>query len=213
MILKVTPTRITLLNLKREVNVAERGYKLLKDKRDGLMKQFMAVIREAQSLRTSVENRLGDAFGAYTKASSLMHPKTIRSAFLLPGVKTTLDVKVKSVMSVPVPQFEIHAEGNPITYGMLETPGQLDGAIQKFSDVLVDMVRLAELEKKAESLAAEIERTRRRVSALENVRIPNLKETIRFITLRLEEQARDAVVSTMRVKAMIEKKEAALRSA
>ncbi len=206
-ILKVNPTRITLLNLKKELKVAEKGYKLLKDKRDGLMKKFMSVIREARTLRESVEERLGDAFGAYTRANALLHTKTVETAFMLPGVNTNLEVQVKNVMSVPVPEFAIEKKGNVFAYGMYETNGDLDIAVKKFDMVFTDIVKLAELEKTAENLAEEIERTRRRVSALENTRIPNLQDTIRFITSQLEERARDAVVSTMRVKAMIVAKE------
>jgi V/A-type H+-transporting ATPase subunit D len=209
MILKVNPTRINLLSLKKELKVAQKGYKLLKDKRDGLMKTFMKTIREARTLRESVEDRLGDAFATYTRASALIHEKTIDTAFMLPGVTTNLDVKIKTVMSVPVPEFTIEKEGNPFAYGILETNGDLDTAITQFDDVFADIIKLAELEKTAENLAEEIERTRRRVSALENTRIPNLKDTIRFITSQLEERARDAVVSTMRVKAMIVAKEKA----
>jgi V/A-type H+-transporting ATPase subunit D len=207
MILKVSPTRITLLNLKKELKVAKKGYKLLKDKRDGLMKLFMGTIREARDLRTSVEERLGDAFTAYTRASALIHEKTIDTAFMAPGVKLDLDVAVKSVMSVPVPQFSIKKEGNVFAYSMMDTNGDLDVAVQKFDEVFADIVRLASLEKTAENLADEIERTRRRVSALENTRIPNITDTIRFISGQLDERARDAVVSTMRVKAMIVAKE------
>jgi len=110
-------------------------------------------------------------------------------------------------MSVPVPEFTIEKSGNAFAYGILETNGDLYTAIGKFDEVFADIIKLAELEKTAENLAEEIERTRRRVSALENTRIPNLNDTIRFITGQLEERARDAVVSTMRVKAMIIAKE------
>jgi V/A-type H+-transporting ATPase subunit D len=206
-ILKVSPTRITLLNLKKELKVAKKGYKLLKDKRDGLMKLFMGTIREARDLRASVEERLGDAFTAYTRASALIHEKTIDTAFMSPGVTLDLNVAVKSVMSVPVPQFEIKKEGNVFAYSMMDTNGDLDVAVQKFDEVFADIVKLAELEKTAENLADEIERTRRRVSALENTRIPNISDTLRFISSQLDERARDAVVSTMRVKAMIVEKE------
>jgi len=209
MILKVTPTRITLLTLKKDLRVAENGYRLLKNKRDGLMKQFMGVIRETKQLREDVEERIGTAFATYAIASSLVHRKTTEVAFLVPGVSIDLDVSVRNIMSVPVPEFAIKKSGSAFSYGMMETSGDLDNAIKKFEDVITDIIKLAELEKTAENLAEEIERTRRRVSALENTRIPNLKDTIRFITGRLEEHARDAVVSTMRVKAMIIEKETA----
>lgn len=208
-ILKVNPTRIALLGLKKELKVAKKGHKLLKDKRDGLVKKFMAVIYEAKSTRESVEARLGSAFDSYSRASAMTAATTLDGAFLTPGAKVDIDVKVNSVMSVKIPEFNIEKSGNPFSYGLMETTGDLDNAIVKFDEVIVDILRLAELEKTAESLAEEIEKTRRRVSALENVRIPNLEDTIKFITMQLDERNRDAVVSTMRVKAMILAKEEA----
>jgi len=207
MILKVNPTRISLLNLKRELKVAEKGHKLLKDKRDGLMKKFLETIRLARTKRQEVEEKLAGAFRSYILASSILPEKTIDTAFMIPNASVSLDVSIKSIMSVPVPKFNIKKEGTAFSYGFMETSGDLDNAVLKFDEVFPLIIKLAELEKAAESMAEEIERTRRRVSALENTRIPNLKDTIRFIESRLEEQARDAVVSTMRVKAMIVAKE------
>lgn len=208
-LLKVNPTRIALLRLKKELKVAKKGHKLLKDKRDGLVKKFMTVIYEARDLRQSVESRLGSAFDSYSRASAMTTAATLDAAFLAPSAKVDLDVKVNSVMSVKIPEFTVEKEGSPFSYGLLETTGDLDNAIVKFDEVIVDILRLAALEKTAESLAEEIEKTRRRVSALENVRIPNLNDTIKFITMQLDERNRDAVVSTMRVKAMILAKEEA----
>lgn len=209
-ILKVSPTRIALLTLKKELKTAQKGHKLLKDKRDGLVKKFMAVIYEARDVRQSVEARLGSAFDSYTRASAMTNAASLDTAFLAPNAQIDLDVKIKSVMSVKIPEFEITKSGSAFSYGMLETTGDLDNAMVKFDEVFVDILKLAELEKTAENLADEIEKTRRRVSALENVRIPNLQETIKFITMQLDERNRDAVVSTMRVKAMILAKEAAV---
>lgn len=206
MILKVNPTRINLLKLKRELKVAQRGHKLLKDKRDGLMKTFMATVREARDLRVRVEERLGNAFGAYQRAAAMMPRSAMETALMLPNAKLELSVSIKNVMSVRVPQFEVHKEGTALCYGLVDTTGDLDTAIVRFDDVFADIVRLATLEKTVERLAEEIERTRRRVSALEHMRIPNLRDTSGFITMQLEERARDAVVATMRVKAMIEAK-------
>ncbi len=207
-ILKVSPTRIALLGLKKEVKVAKKGHKLLKDKRDGLVKKFMSVIYEAKSLREMVEAKLGSAFDSYARASAMTPKKTLDVAFMLPNADVTLGVKVSSVMSVKIPEFTVEKTGSAFSYGLLETTGDLDNAITKFDEVFVDILKLAALEKTAESLAEEIEKTRRRVSALENVRIPNLEDTIKFITMQLDERNRDAVVSTMRVKAMIMAKEA-----
>jgi V/A-type H+/Na+-transporting ATPase subunit D len=206
MILKVTPTRITLLKLKKELVVAQRGYKLLKDKRDGLVKKFIATIRIAAETRKEVEETLHEAFASYSMASLTILPQFIETAFMLPSAKTNLSVKIQHVMSVPIPHIESTTEGSFLSYGFLNTSGDLDVAMKTFYDVLPKIIQMAELEKTAERLAEEIERTRRRVSALENTRIPNLKHTTRFIAMRLEEQARDAVVATMRVKAMLEAK-------
>jgi V/A-type H+-transporting ATPase subunit D len=208
MILKVSPTRVSLLRLKKELKLAQKGHNLLKDKRDGLVKKFMAVIYEAKALRESVEDRLGSAFDSYTRASSMTAAAALDTAFMAPNAKIDLGVKIQSVMSVKIPEFTVEKTGSAFSYGMLETTGDLDNAIVKFDEVFVDILRLAELEKTAEMLAEEIEKTRRRVSALENVRIPNLEDTIKFITMQLDERNRDAVVSTMRVKAMILAKEA-----
>ena len=206
-ILKVNPTRIALLGLKKELKVAKKGHKLLKDKRDGLVKKFMVVIYEAKALRESVEDRLGSAFDSYARASGMTAAAALNAAFMVPNAKVDLGVKINSVMSVQIPEFTVTKTGSPFSYGLLETTGDLDNAMVKFDAVFVDILKLAALEKTAENLAAEIEKTRRRVSALENVRIPNLNDTIKFITMQLDERGRDAVVSTMRVKAMIMAKE------
>ncbi|MCD5381141.1 MAG: V-type ATP synthase subunit D [Candidatus Pacebacteria bacterium] len=206
-ILKVSPTRVSLLRLKKELKVAKKGHKLLKDKRDGLVKKFMAVIFEARDLRESVESRLGSAFDSYSRASGMTAAAALGTAFMVPNAKIDLGVKVNSIMSVKIPEFSIEKKGSAFSYGMFETTGDLDNAMVKFDEVFVDILHLAGLEKTAENLAEEIEKTRRRVSALENVRIPNLEETIKFITMQLDERGRDAVVSTMRVKAMIMAKE------
>jgi len=204
---KVSPTRVSLLRLKKELKLAQKGHKLLKDKRDGLVKKFMVVIFEAKNLRESVEARLGSAFDSYTRASAMTAAAALDTAFMAPNAKIDLGVKIQSVMSVKIPEFTVSKTGSAFSYGMLETTGDLDNAIVKFDEVFVDILKLAELEKTAEMLAEEIEKTRRRVSALENVRIPNLQDTIKFITMQLDERNRDAVVSTMRVKAMILAKE------
>ncbi len=209
MILKINATRIALLNLKKELKVARRGHKLLKDKRDGLVKKFMETIYSARDLRVSVDERLGSAFKSYVHANAMTPSSVMDTAFLLLNAKVSLSVNVKNIMSVSIPQFSVHKEGNTFSYGFMDTTGDLDNAMKKLDDVFVDIIKLAQLEKTAEALAEEIEKTRRRVSALENVRIPNLNDTVRFITQQLEERARDSVVSTMRVKAMIVAKEEA----
>lgn len=208
MLLKVNPTRINLLNLKRELKMAKRGHKLLKDKRDGLMKKFMETVHEVKDLRSEVEEGLAQVFRTYTRASTTMRTKSITSAFMLPNAEIGVEATEKTLMSVPIPSFKLTKKGSLFSYGFLETSGDLDTAVMTLDRVFPTLIRLAEQEKKVENLAIEIEKTRRRASALENTMIPNLNETIRFIAGRLEEQARDAVVSTMRIKAMIVAKEA-----
>lgn len=203
MILKVNPTRISLLNLKKDLKTAEKGYKLLKDKRDGLMKKFMEIVQETKELKMAVEKELPEFFKLYFTATAQTPQKFLDSAFVLPNAKVNLKVSSRSVMSVPIPSFELEKEGQAFSYGFLETSGDLDTAIRKLEKIFPKLIKLAELEKTMENLATEIEKTRRRTSALENTMIPNLKETIKFIYNRLEEQARDTVVSTMRIKAMI----------
>ncbi len=187
--------------------MAKKGHKLLKDKRDGLIKKFMGIIYEARDKRQVVEERLGLAFDSYQRSSAMTLKSNQDTALLVPNAKTGLEVDVRNVMSVKIPEFKITKEGSAFSYGFSGTTGDLDNAIVKFDEVFVDIMKLAELEKAAENLADEIEKTRRRVSALENVMIPNLEETIKFIAMQLDERARDAVVSTMRVKAMIVAKE------
>lgn len=207
-VLKVNPTRVVLLDLKKRLKSVRRGHKLLKDKRDGLMKEFMSVIREARALREKVGGDLNRMYTHYLRASALTPKRVLDTALMVPNAKLNLSVSVKNVMSVPVPVFDAQKKGTVFSYGFLGTSGELDKAVEYLDDLFLELITLAQLEKSAEALALEIEKTRRRVSALENIMIPNLEETVKFITGRLEEQARDAVVSTMRVKAMIEEREA-----
>jgi V/A-type H+-transporting ATPase subunit D len=202
---KISPTRINLLAKKRELIVATRGHKLLKDKRDGLMREFMGKVRDVKVLRLTVNGLLVDAFKEYISASALMPTQVIENAFATEKKLPPITVTERQVMSVSIPTFHGApiAKDRSLPYGFLESYGNLDHALEKFYAVYPNLIKLAELESSVERLALEIERTRRRASALENIRIPLLKEVIRSIYLRLEEQNRDAVVNTMRVKALI----------
>ena len=203
-ILNVNPTRMALLNLKKSLKGAQRGHKLLKDKQDGLMQKFMDVIREAKRAREEVEEKLGAAFKNFIRANSLMGQEFIESALLYSQAKMNLDVKTKNVMSVRIPEFQLNTEGNAVNYSFLETSGELDMALQSFQDVFPLLIELAQIEKSAEALADELEKTRRRVNALEYRMIPDLKETIKFIQMKLGEMERSAIINTMVVKAKIE---------
>lgn len=205
--MQVSPTRMNLLDMKKRIKTAQKGHKLLKDKRDGLMKEFMSLIKEARSLRKQVEKEMGDAFSLLLSASRKTNPKIIESAFHSPDVSLSIGVKTKNVMSVHIPEFDASFTGDALNFSKMGISTSLPFAIRKLQEVFPILLKLAGLEKAAAALAAEIETTRRRVNALEYKMIPDLKETVKFITLSLEEANRDAVVSVMRIKGMIDAKE------
>jgi len=207
-ILNVNPTRMAMLGLKKKITSAKRGHKLLKDKQDGLMQKFMEIIREAKRIREEVEEKLGAAFKNFIRAGSIMEEEFLEGALLFSTAKTELSVKTKNVMSVRIPQFKLKTEGEAINYGYLQTSGELDIALQSFQDVFPLLIELAEIEKSAEALADELEKTRRRVNALEYRMIPDLEDTIKFISMKLGEMERGAIVNTMIVKEKIAAQEA-----
>lgn len=206
-ILNVSSTRMVLLDLKKRVKTAQRGHKLLKDKQDGLMKKFMEVIREVKELRADVEDKLAKAFEHQMYASALLLPEMTESALSFPKAKMNLEVKTKNVMSVRIPEFEFKKEGDIMTYGVFQTSAELDTALRAFNEVFPLLIRLAQIEKTAEALAIEIETTRRRVNALEHKIVPDLIETVKFISMKLGENERSVIITTMAVKAMIEAQE------
>lgn len=203
--LDVKPTRMELLKLKTQLKSAVRGHKLLKDKQDGLMQQFMEIIREAKTIRRDIEEKLGKAFKSFLFGSAKTMPKMLESALTFNSTKLSLDVQTKNVMSVHIPFFKQHLEGDVLSYGFNQTSCELDASLKAFQEVLPDLIKLAQIEKQAERLAEETEKTRRRVNALEHNRIPSLKETIKFISMKLEEGERSAIVGVMMIKSKVEK--------
>jgi V/A-type H+/Na+-transporting ATPase subunit D len=212
---KASPTRITLLAKKREMKIATRGHKLLKDKQDGLMREFMARIHEAHALRKELHTLLHAVFRTYVSAATLLSPSHLRAILALHTPRTEIATHTRHVMAVAIPSFTLKQASNATrqnddstlrSFGFLETYGNIDKAQTMVTPALPLIIALAAVESAVHRLADEIERTRRRASALEHIRIPKLHTTIRDITLRLEEQNRDAVVSSMRVKALIQKK-------
>lgn len=203
----VNPTRMELTKLKRKLVSAVRGHKLLKDKRDELMRQFMELVQINRRLRERVENGISSANKNFALARAIMQDETINTAFLAPKQEVYLDVGKKNVMSVEIPQFEYKTrtpDPNDIySYGYAFTSGDLDSAVKSLADILPDMLKLAEVEKACQMLAAEIEKTRRRVNALEHVLIPDMKEKIKYITMKLDENERSTQVRLMKVKDMI----------
>ncbi len=201
--LQVNPTRQELLKLKVKLKTAKRGHKLLKEKRDGLMKAFMEIIREAKTQREKIEDVLGKGFKAIIFASADMRPEVIAEALSAPSKKTTLKATTKNVMSVHIPQFTFEEDGEHLCYSLGTTSSELDVALDIFSEALKDLIRLSEIEHSARLLAAEIEKTRRRVNALEYVFIPHMIETIKYISDKLSEQERGTILTLMKVKAQI----------
>ncbi len=205
--LAVNPTRMELTNLKKRIKTARRGHKLLKDKRDELMKQFLEIVRENQKLRLKVEESLMRAHASFTVASAVMSPELLEEALLYPKQSVTLDMDFKNIMSVNVPRYQFITKSNDPSeiypYGFAMTSGELDDALYALSDTLMDMLKLAEIEKSAQLLAQEIEKTRRRVNALEYVMIPQLAETIKYITMKLDENERGNTTRLMKVKDMM----------
>ena len=200
----VKPTRMELNRTKARLKTATRGHKLLKDKRDELMRQFLAIIKQNQELRKKVEEGLAEAMAAMSAASAVMSPEMLEQALLYPKQSVEVGLTPKNVMSVEVPVYEFKTRsedpGQIYPYGYAMTSGELDDAIGLFSQTFRDMLELARVEKTMQLLAQEIEKTRRRVNALEYVMIPDMQETIRYITMKLEENERGNITRLMKVK-------------
>ena len=205
--LNVNPTRMELTNLKRKLNTARRGHKLLKDKRDELMRRFMELVRENKALRRRVEQKLANANAHMALARSVMGDAAIEAALMVPMQEVQLDIVEKNVMSVLIPQYKTSLRSSDAAdiypYGFAFTSAELDGAVRSLSDILPELLQLAELEKSCQLMAAEIEKTRRRVNALEHVMIPQYEETIRYITMKLDENERGNTTRIMKVKDMM----------
>ena len=203
----INPTRMELTRLKGRLRTAVRGHRLLKDKRDELMRQFFLIVRENKALRAKVEAGIEEANRAMTVASSVMSPEMLQQALLYPKQSATLDMTFKNIMSVSVPIYEFHTKSEDAAsiypYGFAQTSGELDDAMTALSGVFEDMLELAQVEKTMQLLAQEIEKTRRRVNALEYVMIPDLQKNIKYISMKLEENDRATKVRLMKVKDMV----------
>ena len=205
--LRVNPTRMEMKRIQTRYQTARKGHKLLKDKRDELMKQFLDVVREDKALRERVEEALGKVYQSFTVASAVSSPKMLEEALICPKKEGELSVEYKNMMSVTVPVFHlrVHAEGgsDSYNYGMAFTSGELDSSLRELNSILEDLIRLAELEKTAQLLAEEIERTRRRVNALEYILMPQYLATIKTIKMKLDENERGNTTRLMKVKDMM----------
>lgn len=203
MILSVNPNRMELLKLKRRLELAIRGYKLLKDKRDALIQIFIKLVQENKETREEFDKKIRECMNEFLLATLYMGEDDQNSIFLFPQRKTTVKTEHQNVMSVKVPRFKVKEEGRLYTYGMIEASPELDNSLKKYHEIVPLMVKMAELDKAIILLTEEIEKTRRRVNALEYVMIPNLEDTIKFITMKLDEMARSTNSAIMRIKEMI----------
>ena len=203
----VNPTRMELTRLKGKLKTAQRGHKLLKDKRDELMKQFLDTVRELRSLRSQVEQDLMRVHGSFTVASALMSAQSMEQALMYPKQSVELTMTFQNIMSVNVPVYHYQTRtedtGDIFPYGFAATSGELDGAVAALGEVFQNMLKLAQTEKAAQLMAEEIEKTRRRVNALEYVVIPETQENIRYITMKLDENDRSTTTRLMKVKDML----------
>ncbi|MEE0957379.1 MAG: V-type ATP synthase subunit D [Ruminococcus sp.] len=206
-IMNVNPTRMQLTKLKKQLITAVRGHKMLKDKRDELMRQFLDLVRETKDLREQVERELENCNAHFVNAAAVMSKESLDGSLLSPKQRLSVEVDSKNVMSVNIPQFDTNArtpdKGDVFPYGFAFTSFELDDAVESLDRVLPDLIKLAQYEKSCELMSAEIEKTRRRVNSLEHVMIPRYQETIKYISMKLEENDRSSRTRLMKVKDML----------
>ena len=205
--IRVNPTRMEMKRYQMRYQTARRGHKLLKDKRDELMRQFLDVVREDKELRTRVEKALGAYYRGFSVASASGHPGMLMEALICPKKEVSIEVETRNMMSVTVPEFRMSVAGNgaaeSFNYGFAFTSGELDESLRELNGIMEDLLRMAELEKKAQLLAEEIEKTRRRVNALEYIMMPRYLEAIKSIKMKLDENERGNTTRLMKVKDMM----------
>lgn len=204
---QVNTTRMELTRLKKKLVTARRGHKLLKDKRDELMRIFLELVKENKQLRQKVERGISDSNKAFALAAAMVGEAEVKTALLAPKQSVTVNATKENVMSVEIPRFEYKTrtadKSDIYSYGFAATSSDLDSAVKSLSEVLPDMLRLAEVEKSCALMAAEIEKTRRRVNALEHVMIPEYMEKIKYISMKLDENERSTQIRLLKVKDMM----------
>lgn len=204
---QVNPTRMELTRQKKKLTTATRGHKLLKDKRDELMRRFLELVRENKALREKVEAGIKAANQNFVLARAGMSDAVLNTAMLAPKQEVYIELSSKNIMSVDVPVMVVKTRtpnANDIySYGYAFTSADLDDSVQFLAELLPDMLRLAEVEKSCQLMAEEIEKTRRRVNALEHVMIPDAQQKIKYITMKLDENERSTQIRLMKVKDMM----------
>jgi V/A-type H+-transporting ATPase subunit D len=206
-VMNVNPTRMQLTKLKKQLVTAVRGHKMLKDKRDELMRQFLDLIRETRDLREKVEKELKSCNYHFVNASAVMSKESLDASLMSPKQKINIEQNIKNVMSVEIPDYEYSTRtsdgGDIFPYGFAFTSFELDDAVTSLNNVLPDLIKLAQYEKSCELMSIEIEKTRRRVNSLEHVMIPRYQDTIKYISMKLEENDRSSRTRLMKVKDML----------
>ncbi|HCL79064.1 MAG TPA: V-type ATP synthase subunit D [Synergistaceae bacterium] len=201
--LNVNPNRMELSRLKKRLVTARRGHKLLKDKQDALIKAFLERAREGKAIREEVEKELEASYGSFLLARAQTLPAMLEQALMVSGAKCDIEISRHNVMSVMVPDYTTHQDGVALNYGLASSLGSLDVALERFAKLIPKLIALAAKEKAIHLMAVEIERTRRRVNALEYVLIPNFADTIRYITMKLDEQERSTLSRLMKIKEIV----------
>lgn len=206
-VMNVNPTRMQLTKLKKQLVTAVRGHKMLKDKRDELMRQFLEIVKETKVLRDKVEAELNNCNSHFVNASAVMSKESLDASLMSPKQQINVEQSEKNVMSVEIPQYSYDSrtsdEGDMFPYGFAFTSFELDDAVTSLNNVLPDLIKLAEYEKSCELMSIEIEKTRRRVNSLEHVMIPRYQDTIKYISMKLEENDRSSRTRLMKVKDML----------
>ncbi len=203
------PTRMELLKLRKRVLLAEKGHKLLKEKRDALIAEFLLIIKEVRKLRKKMEEELASAFKSLMAAKALLGPKTVKQLSQITDQDITVDLKTRNIMGVTVPVIRIPETTRKMIdrgYGFFDTSSQLDEAAHEFESSLQIIIQMAEIEETVRRLGMEVEKTKRRVNALEYIVIPRLKATVKYIQLHLDEIARDSFLRLKKIKAVLENK-------
>lgn len=199
----ISPNRMELLRLKRRIKIAKRGHKLLKDKQDELVRQLFTLLKGIRELREKVEKELKIAQKKYAMAKASCDEEVLAESFLISTKKLHLTIEQRKLLTFSVPVFKESIEGDVLSYGFADTPFELDMALSALDKALKSLIELAEKEKTLELLAVEIERTRRRVNALEFRLIPELEETVKFITQKLAEMERSDITRLMKIKDIV----------
>ncbi|RKX95635.1 MAG: V-type ATP synthase subunit D [Spirochaetes bacterium] len=204
--LDVNPTRMELLRLKRRLVLAKKGHKLLKDKQDELVRNFLSIIEDTKKIRLEIDREIQSVFQSYSVAEGVVGGEVIENLLAIPGAQTRLKSETRKIMNLKVPKFTVEVTGNPFNYGTSTSTVLVDNFVKRFGNLLNSLLKLAELEKTSILLAEEIEKTRRRVNALEYILIPNITETIKYITMKLSEMERSNLTRIMKVKDIIQQK-------